>query len=137
MDLMVYLLSAFGYEVVTARDGRQGMETVQQKPVDLIICDLEMPEANGYEVAAKLKARPETRKIPLIAVTAYAMVGDRDKVLQAGFDGYLTKPIYPETFVTQIEAFLTPKKVAGKKPEDPHSASVTKKEKESHHRSGR
>jgi two-component system cell cycle response regulator len=106
MELMVYLLGAYGYGLDTADDGSKGIEKVFQSQPDLIICDLEMPGLNGYEVVKGVRCRPETSHIPVIAVTACAMVGDRDKVLAAGFDGYLSKPIYPETFVKLVEAFL-------------------------------
>jgi two-component system cell cycle response regulator len=108
MELMVYLLSAYGYELVTAVDGEEGLEKANDGKFDLIICDMEMPKLNGYQVAERLKGRLETRDVPLLAVTAYAMVGDRDKVLQAGFDGYFSKPIYPDGFVKQVESYLSP-----------------------------
>lgn len=116
LDLMNYLLRAFGYLPLTARDGREGLETAAREMPDLIICDLEMPGMNGYEAGGHLKSNPQLRNIPLIAVTAYAMVGDRDRVLSAGFDGYIAKPINPETFVSQIEGFLDPGKRSGRSP---------------------
>src|SRR5689334_11729694 len=116
MELMVYLLTAFGYETLTAKNGNEGVERAVRDRPDLIICDLQMPGLNGFQVAQQLKARPELQNIPLIAVTAYAMVGDRDKILKAGFDGYLAKPIYPETFVRQIEGFLNSAKHSGASP---------------------
>lgn len=106
MELMVYLLGAFGYDVSTAPDGKEGIETALSQGPDLILCDLEMPRMNGYEVATHLRAQSTLPPIPIIAVTALAMVGDRDKVLACGFDGYISKPIYPETFVDQVEVFL-------------------------------
>jgi len=117
LELMVYLLEAFGYVPLTARDGKQGLEIAAREAPDLIICDLEMPAMNGYEVGGQLKGNPKLRKIPLVAVTAYAMVGDRDRVLAAGFDGYIPKPINPETLIGQIEAFLEPGKRSGRSPE--------------------
>jgi len=116
MELMVYLLTAFGYEMLTAQDGSEGVERAVRDRPDLIICDLQMPGFNGFQVAQELKGRAELQGIPLIAVTAYAMVGDRDKVLKAGFDGYLAKPIYPEMFVKQIEGFLNAAKRSGAPP---------------------
>src|SRR5690349_23689868 len=110
LRLMVYLLKAYGYVPLTAMDGQQGLELAQSEPVDLIICDLEMPLVDGYEVSRHLKGHTELRKIPLVAVSALAMVGDRDRVLAAGFDGYIAKPIDPETFVDQIGAFLPAEK---------------------------
>lgn len=110
LQLMAYLLRAFGYEPLAACDGEQGLALLASKTPDLIICDLDMPKINGFEVARELRSRLELRHIPLVAVTALAMVGDRDKVLKAGFDGYIPKPISPEEFVSQIEAFLPPEK---------------------------
>jgi CheY-like chemotaxis protein len=106
LDLMVYLLDAFGHTPVAAADGEVGIALIQDEKPHLIICDIQLPKLSGYEVVQWLKEEPALRTIPILAVTAYAMVGDRDKVLAAGFDGYLTKPIEPETFVSQVERFL-------------------------------
>jgi two-component system cell cycle response regulator len=106
LELMSYLLGAFGYTPRTAMDGRTGLHAACGEAFDLIICDVQLPLVDGYEVARRLKADPALRTVPLVAVTALAMVGDRDKVLAAGFDGYIAKPIDPETFVRQVEAFL-------------------------------
>jgi two-component system cell cycle response regulator len=106
LQLMVYLLNAYGHTVLTAVDGEAGLQTVRQEAPDLIICDVQIPKIDGYGVARQLKSHPTLRAIPLIAVTALAMVGDRDRVLAAGFDGYIAKPITPQTFVPEVEAFL-------------------------------
>jgi two-component system cell cycle response regulator len=106
LDLMTYLLKAFGYETLVAQDGEVGLELASRERPDLIICDIQIPKVDGYEVARLLKSDPTLRAIPLVAVTAYAMVDDRDKALAAGFDGYITKPIEPETFVQQVEVFF-------------------------------
>jgi two-component system cell cycle response regulator len=106
LELMGYLLQAFGHTVLTATDGEEGLEAVRREVPELIVCDVQIPKFDGYEVAAQLKNHPAFRKIPLIAVTALAMVGDRDKMLTAGFDGYISKPINPETFVREVESFL-------------------------------
>lgn len=106
LDLMSYLLGAYGYRASKAMDGKAGLEMVRREPYTLIVCDVHMPLVDGYEVARQLKADPQTCKIPLVAVTALAMVGDRDKILSAGFDGYIAKPIDPEKFVAQIESWL-------------------------------
>jgi two-component system cell cycle response regulator len=108
LELMTYLLKAFGHTTTTASDGGEGVDHAHRESPDLIICDVHLPTMDGYEVARRLKMHPALRPIPLVAVTALAMVGDRDKVLAAGFDGYLPKPIVPEVFVQQIEAFLQP-----------------------------
>jgi two-component system cell cycle response regulator len=106
LDLMTYLLSAFGHTPVTAQDGAEGLQVACREALDLILCDVQLPKIDGYEVARWLKSHPRLRTIPLVAVTALAMVGDRDKMLAAGFDGYIAKPIAPDTFVGEVEAFL-------------------------------
>jgi two-component system cell cycle response regulator len=106
LELMVYLFRAFGYDPVTAADGEAGLEAVHREPFDLVICDVQMPGVDGYELARRLKGHPTFRSIPLVAVTAMAMVGDRDRALAAGFDGYIAKPINPETFIKQVESFV-------------------------------
>ena len=107
MQLMVYLLEAFGHEPVEADTGEQGLELARHNTFALILCDIQLPRLDGYGVAKELKLHPNLKRTPLVAVTALAMVGDRDKVLGAGFDGYIPKPIMPETFVSQVEAFLS------------------------------
>ncbi|MDR7050886.1 diguanylate cyclase (GGDEF)-like protein/PAS domain S-box-containing protein [Duganella sp. 3397] len=107
MELMVYLLRAFGYTPLSASDGEAGVEAARRERPDLIICDVHLPKLDGYGVVAALKADPATRAIPALAVTALAMVGDRERLLEAGFDSYIGKPIEPDTFVKQIESFLT------------------------------
>lgn len=105
LALITYLLRAFGHSIATATDGATGVEQALADAYDLILCDLALPKLDGFGVVARLKAEPATQHVPIIAVTASAMVGDRDKVLAAGFDGYITKPITPETFVGEVEAF--------------------------------
>lgn len=104
--LAVYLLVRFGHQVRTADTGEEGLEIALGETFDLIICDIHLPGIDGCEVAYRLKTNPLWRKVPLIAVTASAMVGDRDKLLMSGFDGYLSKPICPQIFAQQIESFL-------------------------------
>lgn len=112
LELMAYLLRAFGYTVSTAEDGQEGLEITRSMSPDLVICDVHLPTVNGYEVARRMKEDGATKGIPLIAVTAMAMVGDRDKVLAAGFDGYIAKPITPDLFVNQVERFLSPGQIS-------------------------
>jgi CheY-like chemotaxis protein len=112
LELVTYLLSAFGHAAVPARDGEAGIEAALASKPDLILCDLAMPKLDGYAVARRLKSDPSTKSIPLVAVTASAMVGDKDKVYASGFDGYIRKPIDPETFVGEVEAFLRGGEVA-------------------------
>ena len=106
LELMTYLLQAFGHTVLTAETGLDGLEMTRREHPDLVVCDVQLPDVDGCEIARRLRSDPVSRAIPLVAVTALAMVGDRGRILAAGFNGYLPKPIDPETFVRQIEAFL-------------------------------
>jgi len=108
LELMTYLLTAFQHSVIAASDGEEGLEAARREMPDLVVCDINLPGMDGYEVARRLRQDPASslRTIPLVGVTGLAMPGDRDKVLAAGFDGYISKPIAPETFVQQCEAFI-------------------------------
>lgn len=106
LELMAHLLRAFDYEVSTSEDGGEGLESIRKKSPDLVLCDVSIPTVSGYEVARCMKQDAAIKSIPLIAVTALAMVGDRGKVLSAGCDGYIPKPITPELFVEQVEKFI-------------------------------
>jgi two-component system cell cycle response regulator len=106
LELMRYLVEAFGHSTITATDGEEGLRLALDALPELIICDVQLPRIDGIDLARRLKSNGATRGLHLIAVTSYAMVGDRDKMLAAGFDGYLSKPIDPESFVAQVEAFL-------------------------------
>ena len=116
LDLMVYLLQAFGYSVEAAVDAFEALKHLDLHAPDLIICDVQLPGMDGYEFDRRIKARPELRDVPLVAVTALAMVDDRLKSRAAGFDGYLPKPISPETFVQEVEAFLPERLRSGSVP---------------------
>lgn len=106
LDLMVCLLAAAGFAVHTATDGIDGLAAARSQRPDIIVCDLHMPRMDGGEVARQLKGDPAFRHIPLIGVTAAAMVGDREAVLRAGFDHYLSKPIDPESFAARVRGWL-------------------------------
>jgi CheY-like chemotaxis protein len=105
-DLMAYLLRAAGNRVMTCTDGADAIAIAGREHPRVIVMDLQLEHMSGLEAAAVLGADPELRAIPRIAVTAYAMVGDRDRVLKAGFQGYIAKPIEPTTFAAQIKAFF-------------------------------
>jgi two-component system cell cycle response regulator len=107
-DLMAYLLRAAGHTVMTCTDGADAIEIAVHHHPQVIVMDLQLERMSGLEAAAVLAADAELRAIPRIAVTAYAMVGDRDRVLKAGFQGYIAKPIEPSTFAAQIKAFIVP-----------------------------
>lgn len=106
LDLMVCLLGAAGFTVFSAVDGVDGLAAARCHRPDIIVCDLQMPRMDGRGVARALKADPAFRQVPLIGVTAAAMVGDREAVLRAGFDHYLSKPIEPELFAARVRAWL-------------------------------
>jgi CheY-like chemotaxis protein len=106
LDLMLYLLVSFGHTAYAACDGEAGLEMAAREKPDLIVCDVHLPKLDGFGVVSRLKSDPELRSIPVVAVTALAMVGDRDRVLAGGFNGYLSKPINPETFEQQIGVYL-------------------------------
>lgn len=106
LELVRYLLAFSGHTVLQARDGAKGIALARQERPDMIVCDLQMPLLDGYRVLEQLRADPETAATVVVAVTAFSMPNDRQKVMTAGFDGYLSKPIEPESFVGQIEAFL-------------------------------
>lgn len=112
MDMMVFLLQSFGYATVSACDGEAGVQAAFWELPDLVVCDVHLPTLDGYGVLRQLKAIPATRSMPVIAVTALAMVGDREKLLAAGFDDYISKPIDPESFVAQVEKHLPADQVA-------------------------
>ncbi|WP_332673225.1 response regulator [Aromatoleum sp.] len=106
LELMRYLLGAHGYPTLSASNGREALDLARQERPDLIICDLQMPDVDGYGVVRELKQDDDLRGVPLLAVTAFSMLGDREDALRAGFDGYFSKPIEPENFVAAIEQFL-------------------------------
>jgi two-component system cell cycle response regulator DivK len=104
--LTTFLLEQHGHRVVSEPDGRLGIETAKSLAPDLILLDIQLPKMDGYAVARALREIPLLCQIPIVAVTSYAMVGDREKCLAAGCTGYLEKPINPETFAAEIGQFL-------------------------------
>ena len=106
--MATFLLEKHGYEVLPAVDGPTGIEMAARVRPLLILLDIQLPGMDGYAVARKLRRNPALNGIPIVAVTSYAMMGDREKALAAGCDGYLEKPIDPETFVADIERHLAP-----------------------------
>jgi two-component system, cell cycle response regulator DivK len=106
MELMAYLLKARGYPYQCATDGAEGMELILREHPDLIVCDLQMPIMDGFEVLRRVRQDESLRHTPIVAVTALSMPQDREMVLRAGFNGYFSKPIEPEKFVAQLETWL-------------------------------
>lgn len=104
--LVTYLLERQGFEVHSARDGISGIQHAVEQPPDLVILDIQLPQMDGYEVAKALRAVKELGATPIVAVTSYAMPGDREKALSVGCNGYLEKPIEPLVFVEEVQRIL-------------------------------
>ena len=104
--LVTFLLEKRGHEVIAAADGREGVEKAHSEKPDLILMDILLPVMDGYEAVRRIKAGEGMDRIPIVAITSYAMTGDRERALAAGFEGYIEKPIVPETFVSQVEKYL-------------------------------
>lgn len=121
MELMGYLLQAAGHELLFAHDGREAIEIAERERPAAIVCDINLPRLDGYGILHHIKEHSGLKHIPCIAVTALAMVGDREKLLDAGFDGYISKPLAPETFVSDIEGFLH-RGSSGTDPADAHAS---------------
>ncbi|MCD6118764.1 response regulator [bacterium] len=107
--LITFILEKIGYEVLQVRDGREGIELPGRVKPDLILLDIQLPIIDGYAVARELRSNPELADIPIVAVTSYVMVGDRERILAAGCTGYIEKPINPDTFMTEVERYLPAK----------------------------
>lgn len=104
--LLVDLLTIQGYNVYEATSGEEGLEQARRVQPDLILTDMGMPRMSGWEMVPQLKADPTLRHIPVVAITAFAMTGDREKAMAAGCDGYITKPIETRRIGQQVAAFL-------------------------------
>jgi two-component system cell cycle response regulator DivK len=101
------VLEVEGYAVIEAKDGVQALECLGTQVIDLALMDINMPDMDGYTLTAKIKSMPEFSNLPIVAVTANVMRGDRERSLEAGCDGYIQKPIDIDTLSEQIEKFLT------------------------------
>jgi two-component system cell cycle response regulator DivK len=104
--LLTLLLKAAGLAVAIAEDGRSALEIARRERPDVILLDIQMPEMDGYEVAAHLKRDAELAPIPIIGVSSFAMPGDREKAIRTGFAGYIEKPVDPERFAETVLSIL-------------------------------
>lgn len=102
MELATFLLSNAGHELFLAERALPGIEIARQQPLDLILMDITMPDVDGIQAARLLRAYPETRRIPLVALTALAMTEDRERILAAGFDDYIVKPFDFDSFLEKV-----------------------------------
>jgi two-component system cell cycle response regulator DivK len=105
-ELVVKVLKNKGYEMIEAVDGEEAVEKAVAEMPDLILLDISIPKLNGYEVARILKGKEEFKGIPIVALTAHAMKGDRMKALEAGCEGYISKPINVRELPAQVKSFL-------------------------------
>jgi two-component system, cell cycle response regulator DivK len=106
MYLCTFILNCRHHEVLQAFSGKAGIEIAVKALPELVVLDIQLPEMDGYAVARELKQNPLTARIPIVAVTSYAMSGDRERVFAAGCQGYIEKPINPDTFVDEISMHL-------------------------------
>jgi CheY-like chemotaxis protein len=104
--LATFLLEKRGYTVVSAPDGVRGIALGERVEPAVILLDIQLPGMSGYEIARAIRNNQKLRRVPVIAVTSYAMAGDREKALASGCDGYIEKPIDPDTFVSEVARFL-------------------------------
>jgi CheY-like chemotaxis protein len=115
-ELLRELLEARGYSVIEAPDGQEALRMIEQSHPDIVLLDIGMPVLDGFAVIRKIRENPSLATLPVLAITAYAMRGDRERVMNAGFDGYLSKPINPRDVSNEIERLL-------QRPEDRPGAS--------------
>jgi CheY-like chemotaxis protein len=105
-ELIRELLELRGYEVSEACDGQEALQMIEASPPDILLLDLGMPKLDGFGVIKKVRENPQLAGLPVLAVTAYAMRGDREKALDAGFDGYVSKPINAAALSQAMESLL-------------------------------
>lgn len=104
--LILRILNAEGYEVIFAEDATEAMDAIENNQLDLILMDINLPDIDGYTLTANLRKNPQTHNVPIVALTANVMKGDREKSLEAGCDGYIQKPIDVDALPDQIATYL-------------------------------
>lgn len=109
LEVVAETLEFFGLQVTTAPGGAEGLAVLQTLVPDLILLDLSMPQVSGWELRARAKALPRLARVPVVALSAHAMSGDRERAFDAGFDGYLTKPVNVATLIRDIQTAIAEK----------------------------
>lgn len=109
LELVRFLLEQAGFQVISAMDGLDGLEKARSLKPDLVLLDMSLPELDGWHLAKQLKESPETAHIPIIALTAHTLPGDRRRALEAGCDGFISKPLNVARFASQIQEYLNQK----------------------------
>lgn len=107
MTLIVDVLSSLDHDVLQAADGQEGLDMAQAEKPDLILMDLSLPRVDGWTATRQLKADPELKTIPIIALTAHAMIGDRERAIEAGCDDYITKPVSLPDLLSKLQKYLS------------------------------
>ncbi len=108
MYLITFILEKHDYTVLQARNGIDGVKKASQEELDMILLDIQLPGMDGYTVASELRKDQRLKETPIVAVTSYAMPGDREQALLSGCSGYIEKPINPDTIISQIEEYFNP-----------------------------
>ena len=106
-ELIRELLELRGYTVLEACDGQEALGIIERAQPDLLLLDIGMPVLDGFAVVRRIRESPRIARLPIVAVTAYAMQGDRERILDSGFDGYLSKPINPSSLTGELDRLLT------------------------------
>lgn len=104
--LVQFILEQLGHQYIVARDGATGVNMALQESPDLILMDIQLPVMDGYTATQKIRSHEKGRNLPIIAITSYAMVGDKEKALEAGCSAYIEKPIDPESFIDQLKQYI-------------------------------
>lgn len=125
-ELLRELLELRGYTVLEACDGQEALRIIEQTQPELLLLDIGMPVMDGFTVIRRIRENPQLAKLPVVAVTAYAMRGDQERILNSGFDGYLSKPIDPSSLAEELERVLT-KGGQAAKPDQVHQGQPAKK----------
>jgi len=106
MYLISFILKSRGYEIIEAKSGEEGVDIAVKERPDLILMDIQLPGIDGLDATKRIRKSKAAREIPIVALTSYAMTGDREKSLSAGCTGYIEKPINPDTILGEIEKYL-------------------------------
>ena len=126
-ELLRELLEARGYTVVEACDGQEALHLIEQAQPDVLLLDIGMPVLDGFAVVRKIRENPRLATLPVLAVTAYAMQGDREKILNSGFDGYLSKPINAVALAEALEPLLSKRHGRSAPPNQSYESQASEK----------
>ncbi len=107
MYLICYIIESMGHKTIKAVTGEEGVELAAGERPDLILMDIQLPGIDGLQATQQIRASKTSSSIPIIAITSYAMAGDREKALESGCTGYIEKPINPDTFMAQVESYFS------------------------------